>query len=129
MTELLQNGLLKNNTSVELGREAETFAANMLIEHGLHLIEKNVNFRVGELDLVMKDKDSLVFVEVKRRNSNKFGGAIGSITAVKQKRLTKAALAYLQRKKLMDKVPCRFDLVAVTDTNGLLEAQWIKNIF
>jgi putative endonuclease len=123
------NDLIKNNTSVELGREAETFAAKMLMGHGLHLVEKNVNFRVGELDLVMKDKDSLVFVEVKRRNSNKFGGALGSITAVKQKRLTKAALAYLQRKKLMDKVPCRFDLVAVTDTNGLLEAQWIKNIF
>ena len=87
MTDPLQNSLLKNNTSVELGREAETFAAKMLIEHGLHLIEKNVNFRVGELVLVMKDKNSLVFVEVKRRNSNKFGGAIGSITAVKQKRL------------------------------------------
>lgn len=129
MTDLLKNGLLKKNTAVELGREAETFAAKMLIEHGLHLIEKNVNFRVGELDLVMKDKNSLVFVEVKRRNSNKFGGALGSITAVKQKRLTKAALAYLQRKNLMDKIPCRFDLVAVTDTNGLLEAQWIKNIF
>jgi len=116
-------------TSTELGREAETFAAKMLVKHGLQLIDKNVNFRVGELDLIMKDKNSLVFVEVKRRNSNKFGGALGSITAVKQKRLTKAALAYLQRKKLMDKVPCRFDLVAVTDTNGQLEAQWIKDIF
>ena len=116
-------------TSIELGREAETFAAKMLMDNGLHLIEKNVNFRVGELDLIMKDKDSLVFVEVKRRKQNKFGGALESITAVKKKRLTRAALAYLQRKKLMDKVACRFDLVAVTDTNGQLTAQWIKNTF
>ena len=116
-------------TSRELGDEAEHFATQYLVRHGLQLLEKNVNFRVGELDIVMQDKDSLVFVEVRRRKSNQFGGALESITAVKQKRLTKAALAYLQRKKLMDKVACRFDLVAVTENNGQLEAQWLKNIF
>jgi len=84
---------------------------------------------VGELDLVMKDRDSLVFVEVRRRKHQQFGGALGSITNTKQKRLQKAALAYLQRKNLMDKIPCRFDLVAVTDSNGQLEGQWVKNIF
>lgn len=116
-------------TSVELGKEAELFAAQMLKAKGLILLEQNVNFKVGELDLVMRENDTLVFVEVRRRNNNKFGGALGSITSTKQKRLTRAALAYLQRKKLMDKVPCRFDLVAITDTNGHFEAEWIKNIF
>jgi len=116
-------------TSRELGNEGEIFAAKLLTSHGLKLLEQNVNFRVGELDLVMKDKDSLVFVEVRRRKNDNFGGALGSITVTKQKRLTRAALAYLQRNKLMDKVPCRFDLVAVTDKDGELQGEWIKNIF
>ena len=116
-------------TSRELGNQAELFAAEMLTKQGLTLLEQNVNFRVGELDLVMKDKESLVFVEVKRRKQDKFGGALEAITFTKQKRLTRAALAYLQKNKLMDKVPCRFDLVAVTDINGKLSGQWLQNIF
>lgn len=116
-------------TSRELGKQAEDFAAQLLISEGLKLVEQNVNFRVGELDLVMKDKESLVFVEVRRRKHDTFGGALGSITKNKQKRLTRAALAYLQRKRLMDKVACRFDLVAITDINGQLQGQWIKDIF
>lgn len=116
-------------TSRQLGDQGESFAAQLLITEGLKLLEQNVNFRVGELDLVMKDKDSLVFVEVRRRKNDSFGGALGSITATKQKRLTRAALAYLQRNNLMDKIPCRFDLVAITDINGHLEGEWIKNIF
>ena len=62
-------------TSRDLGQEAETFAAQLLIDQGLILIEKNVNFKVGEIDLIMKDQDSLVFVEVKRRKQDNFGGA------------------------------------------------------
>jgi len=116
-------------TSKEIGDEAEQYAATLLQSKGLKLIAKNVLFKVGELDLIMQDDETLVFVEVRRRNSNLFGGAIGSITKTKQKRLSRAALAYLQRKGLMDKVPCRFDLVAVNDENGLLQAEWLKNIF
>jgi len=116
-------------TSRELGKQGEDFAAHLLMNHGLKLLQQNVNFRVGELDLVMKDEDYLVFVEVRRRKSDKFGGALGSITASKQKKLTRAALVYLQRNNLVDKVPCRFDLVAISDKDGQLNGQWIKNIF
>lgn len=116
-------------TSRELGKQAEDFAAKLLINKGLKLLEQNVNFRVGEIDLIMKDKKTLVFVEVRRRKMDRFGGALGSITAAKQKKLNRAALLYLQQHKLMDKVACRFDLVAVSDKNGQLQAKWIKNIF
>jgi len=116
-------------TTRELGKQAEDFAAALLIDNGLKLLEQNVNFRVGEIDLIMQDKEILVFVEVRRRKYQKYGGALGSITASKQKKLTRAALCYLQNKKLMDKVPCRFDLVAVSDNGGQLQGQWIKNIF
>jgi len=116
-------------TSKEIGDEAEHYAAMLLQDKGLLLIDKNVNFKVGELDLIMRDKETLVFVEVRRRNTRDYGGALGSITHNKQKRLTRAALAYLQRKGLMDKVPCRFDLLAVQDENGQFQSEWIKNIF
>ncbi|MCP4270535.1 MAG: YraN family protein [Gammaproteobacteria bacterium] len=116
-------------TSKELGKQAEDFAAKLLMAKGLTLLEQNVNFRVGEIDLIMQDQKTLVFVEVRRRKHQQFGGAIGSITASKKKKLTRAALLYLQKNKLMDKVPCRFDLVAITDQNSQLQGQWIKNIF
>jgi len=116
-------------TSRDLGNHAEDYAVKFLVAEGLKLLERNVNFRVGEIDIIMQDNNYLVFVEVRRRKHEKYGGALGSITATKQKRLTRAALAYLQRNKLMDKIPCRFDLVAVSDNNGQLQAQWIKNIF
>ncbi len=116
-------------TSRELGNQAEDFAAKFLIAEGLTLLERNVTFKVGEIDLIMQDKKSLVFVEVRRRKHLQYGGALASITATKRKRLTRAALAYLQRRRLMDKIACRFDLVAITDTDGQLQTQWIKNIF
>ena len=116
-------------TTKELGNQAEDFAADYLISKGLVLLDRNVNFKVGEIDLIMRDKDAIVFVEVRRRKRHGFGGAIGSITATKQKRLTKAALAYLQRHKLLDKVSCRFDLFAVEEAKGKFESKWIKNIF
>ena len=69
-------------TSRELGQQAEIFAAELLVKQGLTLLEQNVTFRVGELDLIMKDKDSLVFVEVKRRKKDKFGGALEKVQQV-----------------------------------------------
>lgn len=116
-------------TTRQIGQEGERFAAELLIEQGLELLDKNVTFRVGELDLIMRDNKHLVFVEVRYRKATQFGGALGSITPTKQKRLTRAALMYLQKRRLMDKVPCRFDVVAVTEIEGLLQGQWIKNVF
>ncbi len=95
----------------------------------LKLLEQNVNFRVGEIDLIMQDQQTLVFVEVRRRKHHKYGGALASITASKQKKLTRAALLYLQQKKLMDKVPCRFDLVAVSDHNGSCKLSGLRIYF
>ena len=65
-------------TSRELGNEAEKFAAQLLMGHGLKLLEQNVNYRVGEIDLIMKDRELLVFVEVRRRKHEHFGGVATS---------------------------------------------------
>lgn len=104
------------------GQEAEGFAKDYLINQGLTWIASNVSYPCGELDIVMKDSETLVFVEVKFRSSKTFGGALNAVTSKKIARLRRAATQYLQTHKLF--APCRFDLVAI-DGN---QVQWLKNI-
>ena len=79
------------------GRAAEAIAAEHLSGHGLAIVERNVRSRHGEIDIVARDGDTLVFVEVRLRRPGRFGGAAGSITAAKRARMTAAAGEYLAR--------------------------------
>lgn len=109
-------------TSVSLGRDAEARALTFLLRQGLTLIEKNFRCRVGEIDLIMRDAHTLVFIEVRSRKDRRFGGAAASVGPVKQQRLWRSATFYLLRFR---KLPvCRFDLVAI-DGDDL---RWMKNI-
>ena len=109
-------------TSVSLGRDAEARALTFLLQQGLTLIEKNFRCRAGEIDLIMRDADMLVFIEVRSRKDRRFGGAAASVGPVKQQRLWRSAAFYLLRFR---KPPvCRFDLVAI-DGDDL---RWMKNI-
>lgn len=109
-------------TSVSLGRDAEARALTFLLKQGLTLIEKNFRCRAGEIDLIMRDADMLVFIEVRSRKDRRFGGAAASVGPVKQQRLWRSATFYLLRFR---KPPvCRFDLVAI-DGDDL---RWMKNI-
>lgn len=103
------------------GQAGEDRALEYLAGHGLALVERNFRCKVGEIDLVMRDKGSLVFVEVRRRDSRDYGGAIASVTPAKQRRMVRAAQFYLLRCRPCP--PCRFDVVAI-DGNGL---NWLKN--
>lgn len=107
----------------ERGRTAEARARAHLEDHGLNLRERNFVARGGELDLVMDHGETLVFVEVRYRTSNRQGGALASIGRTKQRRIIHAARTYLQRRRL-DR-PCRFDVVALDD-EGL---EWIPDAF
>lgn len=108
------------------GTVAERAAATFLQSHGLKLLETNYRCRFGEIDLILKDGDTLVFAEVRLRTSGHFGGAAASITAQKREKLLIAARHYLASKK---KTPrCRFDAVLLSDMNGQ-NIQWIKNAF
>lgn len=84
----------------------------------------NVLCKRGELDLVMRDGDTLVFVEVRFRASARFGGAAASVDPRKQARLTAAAAYYLQRHPI--NLPCRFDVIAIDGTGAI---QWIRHAF
>ncbi len=108
------------------GKQAERWAAEFLQQQGLRLITRNFRSRLGEIDLIMQDNDTLVFVEVRQRRNADFGGAAASVDIHKQKRLIRAAQFYLARLHHMP--PCRFDVLLMDDDQGH-NAQWIKNAF
>jgi putative endonuclease len=108
------------------GQAAETTACAFLEKQGLRLLEKNFSCPCGEIDLIMQDQEMLVFVEVRLRQHSHLGSAIESVTRPKQKRLLKAALLYLQKKRCLYKIPYRFDIIGM-DGNKPLE--WLKNAF
>lgn len=105
-----------------LGRLGEDRALAHLLEHGLTLVERNFLCKAGEIDLIMRQRSTLVFVEVRRRASGAFGGAAASVTPAKQRRLINTAQYYLLRHP--DPPPCRFDLVAIDGAT----LSWIQNI-
>jgi putative endonuclease len=104
------------------GQEAEERALAYLQQQGLQLLERNFSCRGGEIDLIMREQQTLVFVEVRQRSSKVFGGAVASVTAVKQARLWGSAEFYLQRYATPPR--CRFDLIAIEAG----ELSWIRNI-
>jgi len=112
----------KEASAVARGQAAEEEALAYLRQQGLVLVERNFSCRCGEIDLIMRDKHALVFVEVRQRGSRRFGGAAASVTAVKQTRLVQTASLYLQR--FARPPACRFDLVAI-DGNDL---EWLQDI-
>ena len=109
-------------SAVSLGRDAEARALAFLEQQGLTLVEKNFRCRAGELDLIMRDGQALVFIEVRSRKNQHFGGAAASVGPVKQQRLWRTASFYLLK---FPKPPvCRFDLVAIEGD----DLRWLKNI-
>lgn len=111
------------------GYAAEEQACDYLLHQGLQFVEKNFSCRAGEIDLIMKDNDTLVFVEVRMRQPNDYASALESISKSKQKKVIRAATFYLQQQDAFDKVNCRFDVVALTKESDRLIFDWIRNAF
>ncbi len=110
-----------------LGRSGEDRAARHLAKLGYRMLERNYRTRQGEIDLIALDGDTIVFVEVKTRTNNAYGAPELAVDQRKQGRMAKAALGYLRHKQL-HQMPCRFDVVAITETeNGRIEV--IRNAF
>ena len=107
------------------GEAAESLAADFLQRRGLTVLERNYRCRFGEIDLVARSGELLVFVEVRARTSEAFGGAAGSITATKRRRLVAAARHYLATHRA-DRA-CRFDVVLVRGAEQQLE--WLTDAF
>lgn len=111
------------------GQTQENLACEYLQQQGLRLVLRNFSCKLGEIDLIMRDKDMLVFVEVRFRKNNNFGGGIASITYHKQKKLIRTAQLYLTQQKLTNHVPCRFDVVSLSADPDGDNIHWIPNAF
>lgn len=83
--------------TTELGRFGESWARGYLARNGYRILETNVRFRIGEIDIVAEDESGLVFVEVKCRRSSGYGSAVEAVSATKYTRLVRAVETYVQR--------------------------------
>jgi putative endonuclease len=111
------------------GAYAEKLACEYLQKEGLQLIEKNFRVKCGEIDLIMRDKAYLIFIEVRFRKNNFFGGALESITWRKQQRLIHAAQIFSFKHPLAKTLPSRFDVVTLTGDLRKPEILWIEDAF
>ncbi|QYJ86393.1 YraN family protein [Shewanella mesophila] len=105
------------------GQQAEDNALAYLEQQGLKLVERNVRYPFGEIDLIMMQGQKWIFIEVKYRQSKQFGGAIQAISRGKIDRLRRAASHYMQRHNI--DAQCRFDVVAIDAS----EINWITDAF
>jgi putative endonuclease len=112
----------------QIGAAAEEQAKAYLEAQGLSLAERNYRCRQGEIDLIMQDRETLVFVEVRYRKHSHFGGAESSITRGKQRRIIMAASHFLQSMKGRNIPPCRFDVLAIEGKEPQ-NIHWIKDAF
>ena len=111
------------------GDAVETAALGFLQQHGLHLLARNAQARGGELDLVMRDGDTLVFVEVRYRANRGFGGGAASVDAGKRRRLVHAAQVFLARHPQHADAPCRFDVIDASGAPAAPRIDWLRDAF
>lgn len=122
---------MASDNTTDTGARAEQQACKLLKKNGLKIRATNYRTRQGEIDIIAEDGATLVFVEVRLRNNATYGSAEESITNRKQQRIVRASQHYLQKQKIGDSRPCRFDAICLTDRDapGATEAQWIKHAF
>ena len=113
----------QNNRSV--GSEYEKIAAEYLAGLGMTILERNFRTRYGEIDIIARDQNYLVFVEVKYRKNADKGYALEAIDIKKQSRIKKMALQYIHSGKLNGYMPIRFDCIGITGN----QLHYIKNAF
>ncbi len=107
----------------------ESVACNYLNKKHLKKIKRNYTCKAGEIDIIMTDKNTLVFVEVKYRKNDDWVSALESVTKTKQRRIIKAAQMYLLQNKKYEDWNCRFDVVSIQGDKKNPEIDWITNAF
>jgi putative endonuclease len=119
------------NKRAAAGSAAEQAAQQWLRGQGLRSVAQNFRCRCGEIDLVMLDREQLVFIEVRLRSRSDYGSAAESVTGRKQQRLIRAAQLFLLANPRWSRAPCRFDVLAASapGADGAFEWQWLRNAF
>ncbi|MBU2894810.1 YraN family protein [Colwellia sp. D2M02] len=117
-------------TSSAIGSISEQYAINYLLQHGLVLVDSNVHCRQGEIDIIMLEGETYVFIEVKYRKSQAFGGAINAVSPAKQQKIKHAITFYLHNAGLNEyNTPCRIDVIALEGNLDKPEVTWLKSAF
>ena len=117
-----------SNPRQELGKRGETQAAGLLKKKGYKILEQNYRTRLGEIDIIARDKKTLVFIEVKARASSGYGHPKLAVTPAKQRKISMAALCYLKETD-QTRAKARFDVVAVLASGPKPRIEIIKNAF
>lgn len=131
------NPEMSSTTRTHTGQLFERKAEELLIKNRLILVSRNYHCRYGEIDLIMTDADTLVFVEVRYRKNEDFGSASASVTPAKQKKIILTAQHYLQHHKWTDGHNCRFDVIGINPSSPSKNPtpkepytlEWIKGAF
>ncbi len=113
---------------LKTGRQGEDVAVQFLLKKGYRIVERNFRCPFGEMDIVARQADTLVFVEVRSRRTEGFGGPLDSIGALKQKKLSRIALCYIQKHHLEGQ-KARFDVLGVRLRDNGHEIEMIMNAF
>lgn len=111
------------------GQLAENIAGNYLKQQGLTTVKSNFFSRRGEIDLIMRDNEYLVFIEVRYRKQSNYGHPLETITYSKQQKILKTIQYFLLKHPQLNSLPCRIDAVAISGADGRTgeKIEWIKN--
>lgn len=112
-----------------LGLDGEALAARHLKRKGYKIIDRNFRTRRGEIDIIARHRDTLVFIEVKTRRSLRFGNPKRAITAAKRRKISMVALEYLLKTRGTTRIKSRFDVVTIQDTADRPKVEVIANAF
>jgi len=113
---------------LNLGRAGEGQALSFLKDKGYRILARNYRSKLGEIDIIAQDKDTICFIEVKSRTSDRFGLPKEAVFIPKQKQISQAALMFLKEKNMLDK-KARFDVVSIIYSEGLPKIELIPNAF
>ena len=121
---------MRDNQRSEFGRMAENLALRYLQGQKLALLERNFRSRFGEIDLIMRENDTIIFVEVRARKTTAFLHPVESITYAKQSKIRKTSEAFMQKNTVLDRLDQRFDVVTLTGSEARgMKIEWIKAAF
>ncbi|MFC1709521.1 YraN family protein [Candidatus Omnitrophota bacterium] len=118
-----------STSRIEIGRAGEDAAVDFLRRNGYKIVERNFKNKLGEIDVIARDSDTLCFIEVKTRTSFNFGYPQDAVTVPKQKKINRVALSYLKQYNLLN-ISARFDIVSVVSNNqNKFDIEIIKDAF
>ncbi len=113
---------------ISLGNKGERLAEDLLKENGYKILYRNYRTKLGEIDIIARDKETVCFIEVKTRSSDSFGYGSEAVLKTKQRQIAKAALSFLKEKGLLDK-KARFDVVSLDCSSSEPKLDLIKDAF